>query len=578
MSESPATGIRKSIERVWRMVSRRLRGDLAILVLLIASSGLMEAATIGAVVPFIGLLAGSAAHGHGQWSDALFGVLGAKDSADQLVVATALLCIAAIGGAILKLSLVRRTQMLTASFGHGIAVELQRRMLAQPYAWHVRHNSSEQLAAIHKAEVLANGVLLPLVQAVAASILLIVIVIVLMSVAPMITLAAAVALGALYYVLGALSRRRFEAYSEDVNTGFSQRIRAVQEGLGGIRDVILDGTQSEVVERFSVADEKLARARANASVVSSLPRLVIDPAGVAVIAGLALYLSQQQGGLLAALPVLGALALGMQRLLPLSQQMYQGWSSVFANSALAEDVGEALALPLAELDRATSALPFARSIEFVGVSYNFHGRGEPAVHELTFAVERGAYVALVGPTGSGKTTTADLLMGLLIPTGGVILIDGVPLSNANRAAWRANIAHVPQSLFLADATIAQNIAMAAEIDMDRVRHAAAAAQIADFVATLPSDFETYVGERGAQLSGGQRQRLAIARAIYKRAPIVVLDEATSALDDATEQAVLTALDRLHDEGRTIFVIAHRSQAIQRCNYILELEGGRLVRK
>jgi len=187
-----------------------------------------------------------------------------------------------------------------------------------------------------------------------------------------------------------------------------------------------------------------------------------------------------------------------------------------------------------------------------------------------------ARVALVGPTGAGKTTTVDLLMGLLQPGLGEILIDGVPVTDLNRQSWQANVAHVPQMLFLADATVAQNIAAAGEADMDRVREAVALAQLDDLIAALPDGLDTRVGERGVQISGGQRQRLAIARAIYKNSPLLVFDEATSALDSATEAAVLGAIERLQREGRTIVIVAHRASTTAGCDQVLRLENGRLV--
>jgi ABC-type multidrug transport system fused ATPase/permease subunit len=185
-------------------------------------------------------------------------------------------------------------------------------------------------------------------------------------------------------------------------------------------------------------------------------------------------------------------------------------------------------------------------------------------------------VALVGPTGSGKTTTADLLMGLLHPAAGSILVDGKPLTDEKLQSWRANIAHVPQMLFVADATVAENIALGAEIDPERVREAGTMASLDDFVSSSPKGYQTRVGERGAQISGGQRQRLAIARAIYKDAPLLVFDEATSALDEVTEQAVLAALDQLQAKGTTIIIIAHRESTTERCDQVLRLENGRLV--
>jgi ABC-type multidrug transport system fused ATPase/permease subunit len=292
---------------------------------------------------------------------------------------------------------------------------------------------------------------------------------------------------------------------------------------------------------------------------------------------LALFLSEREGGLSAALPILGALALGAQRLLPLIQQLYHGWSSVALHRHVIEDVVELLALPLETAAVDIAPMRFEQSIQFRNVRYSYPDRSDSAVDGLSFEITRGSRVAFVGETGSGKSTTADLLMGLLEPSVGEILVDGVMLTNANRQSWRANIAHVPQMLFVADATIAENIAFMTKIDTERVHAVAKIAQLDDFIRSLPNGYETRVGERGAQLSGGQRQRLAIARAVYKQTPLLVFDEATNALDSATEAAVLQALHGLQEEGRTIVIIAHRDTSTLGCDLVLRLHRGRLVK-
>jgi ATP-binding cassette subfamily B protein len=225
-------------------------------------------------------------------------------------------------------------------------------------------------------------------------------------------------------------------------------------------------------------------------------------------------------------------------------------------------------------------LPVKDRISFDQVSFSYPSRPKSrAIDNISFDIGRGSMVALVGETGGGKTTLADLLMGLIEPTAGQILVDGVPLDVTNAGRWQGAIAHVPQSIFLADATIARNIALSLpdmKLDHDRVVDAARKAQLYDFVCSLPEGFDTHVGERGIRLSGGQRQRLGIARAIYKNTPILVFDEATSALDDLTETAVITALEELRREGRTIIIVAHRLSTIRRCDLVARLDRGRLV--
>jgi ATP-binding cassette subfamily B protein len=197
---------------------------------------------------------------------------------------------------------------------------------------------------------------------------------------------------------------------------------------------------------------------------------------------------------------------------------------------------------------------------------------------FNLVIAKGTRVGFVGSTGSGKSTMLDLLMGLLMPTEGVLLVDGQTISGNRLRAWQRSIAHVPQSIYLADTTLAENIAFGVPpdtIDLDRVQQAARQAQIADFIESSPEGYQAYVGERGIRLSGGQRQRIGIARALYKQASVLVLDEATSALDNATEQSVIDAIEMLNRD-LTILLIAHRLTTVRRCDTIVELEHGRVV--
>jgi ABC-type multidrug transport system fused ATPase/permease subunit len=568
--------LRSSLAQLWRLTEADQRRGLSILVLLIVIGAFADVVTIGMVVPFLTLLAAGPDGPTASWISPMLRAIGVQTSGRQLLAIAILLCAAAVAAGALRIVLTRKMRDFTATFGHRLSVEVQRRMLLQPYAWHVQHNSSEQLAAIEKAEQVTMGVVLPLVQTVAASVVGIFVLAVLLKLAPEATVVAIIILGGIYFGLGVAARKRLNGYARRLDEAYARRIKIVQEGLGGIRDVILDGMQRRVVEDFRAADGQLARAQADFAYIAVVPRFVIESVGIVVIVLLALFLSRREGGLGAALPVLGALALGAQRLLPVMQQLYDGWAKVLGNSAVVDDVVRRLSLPVTAAAENGAPLAFLNTIEFRAVGYSYADRAHPAVERLNFEIRRGTRVALVGATGSGKTTTADLLMGLLEPSSGEILVDGVALTDLTRQSWQTNVAHVPQMLFLADATIAQNVAAGRELDMNRVREAVAMAQLDEFVAGLPEGLETRVGERGVQVSGGQRQRLAIARAIYKNSPLLVFDEATSALDSATEAAILGVIEGLQRQGRTILIVAHRASTTEGCDQVLKLENGRLV--
>ena len=301
---------------------------------------------------------------------------------------------------------------------------------------------------------------------------------------------------------------------------------------------------------------------------------------MALIGGLAYALSSQSGGVQSALPVLGALALGAQRLLPALQQIYMSWVTIAGNQASVIDTVNLLDQPLPDSANKPDPEPLAFSevIRFESVRFRYLSDAPWVLDGVNLTIPKGARVGFVGTTGSGKSTALDLLMGLLEPTQGEILVDGAPLHGERLRSWQQTIAHVPQSIFLADSTIAENIAFGVpkdEIDMERVREAALQAQIAQFIEGQKDGYQELVGERGIRLSGGQRQRIGIARTLYRKSSVLAFDEATSSLDNQTEQDIMKSIERLRRD-LTIIIIAHRLTTVQSCDLIFELARGKVV--
>jgi ATP-binding cassette subfamily B protein len=503
-------------------------------------------------------------------------------SADQLVLPLTVAFIAAalIAGAIRILLLWVSTRLAFAT-GADLGIEVYRRTLYQPYRVHVARNSSEVISGItNKVNSVVFLVLLPLLTLISSTVLLVAIMLALIAIDPMVASVAAVGFGASYAFITWMSRRRLHRNSQRIAHEQTQVVKALQEGLGGIRDVLLEGTQPVYCDIYRQADHPLRRAQGNNTFMGQSPRYIMEALGMVLIAALAYALSRQAGGIATALPVLGALALGAQRLLPALQQSYSAWANIAGNHASLADTIALLDQPLpAELlQPAPAPLLIQNTIHFNAVRFRYTGDGPWVLDGLNLTIPRGARVGFVGSTGSGKSTTLDLLMGLLTPTEGELLVDGQPISGNRLRAWQRSIAHVPQSIYLADSTLAENIAFGVprnDIDLDRVQQAARRAQIADFIESGPEGYQAHVGERGIRLSGGQRQRIGIARALYKQASVLVFDEATSALDNTTEQSVMDAIEGLSSD-LTILLIAHRLTTVRRCSTIAELEHGRVV--
>lgn len=561
------------------MLTPRQRRRILLLLGLMLVGGVTELLTIGAVVPFLALLADANAVTRFPLLGEALSLLGASSRADQLLALTLAFMAATLVAAALRLLLTWGTQRFAMRFGHHLAAEIHRRTLLQPYDWHVRHRSSVTISTLDQVQQLLFTVILPLLQGLSATSLALFIVVALLAINPLTALVAALGVGALYLAISMLTRRRIRRAARIIGKAHVERVRLVQESLGAIRDIIIDGSQDRYHDAFSKVDLRLNKARARLSVVAQTPRFLIEAVGMIAIAGLALLLAGRPGGLAAALPMLGALALGAHRLLPLVQQIYQAYTSLSGNSQVVGQVARQLALPLPPPQAEPAArLPLDDRIELRQVGYSYPSRPVQVLRSIDMTIPKGAKVALAGRTGSGKSTLADLVMGLIAPDEGMILIDGTPLTPQNVRAWQNNIAHVSQTIFLSDASIASNIALGrpGQLDMDRVRSAAQEAALDDFIEGLPQGYETEVGERGVQLSGGQRQRLGLARAFYKRAPFLVLDEATSALDPETEAAILQALDGFVANGGTLLLIAHRPTTLAACDMVVRLDGGRLV--
>jgi len=324
----------------------------------------------------------------------------------------------------------------------------------------------------------------------------------------------------------------------------------------------------------------LQSASASNQVVAASPRFGVEALGIVLIAGLAYVLAEVRwsaGGIPNAIPVLGVLALGAQRLLPVLQQIYNAYITIKGNQASTEDALDLLDQPMPAYAylQPPQSMAFQTAIALKDLGFRYTPQGPWVLKNLNLKIFKGSRVGFVGVTGSGKSTLLDIVMGLLIPTEGALLIDNNTVDPSNSRDWQAHISHVPQSIYLSDASISENIAFGVStelINLQRVKWAAEQAQIAQTIESWRNGYDTLVGERGVRLSGGQRQRIGIARALYKRASVLIFDEATSALDNETEAAVMQTVETL---GRdiTILIIAHRLTTLKNCDQIVELAKG-----
>jgi len=569
------------LKRLWGHICSRRRRQLAWLLVLMVLASFAEILSIGAVLPFLGMLTAPDHIFEAPVARPIIEALEITQPNQLLLPFTAIFCFAALVAGIMRLMLLWATTRLSFSTGADLSIDMYRRTLYQPYSVHCARNSSEIINGISgKANGVIYTIILPALVLISSGIMLTAIISALLILQPVIALIAFGGFGLIYIVIIRLTRKQLLYDSNCVANDSTLVIKSLQEGLGGIRDVLIDGTQETYCRIYSKADASLRRAQGSSLFISASPRYGIETLGMILIAVLAYFLSQQADGITKAIPILGALALGAQRLLPVFQQAYGSWSQINSGRVSLKDALDLLDQPLPSyLNQPVLDLPFVKSIALKQIGFHYDEQTSFALKDINLTINKGSRVGFIGTTGSGKSTLLDIVMALLQPTNGSLEIDGQMITLINHRAWQAHIAHVPQAVFLADSTVEENIAFGipkGQLDHLRVRWAAEQAQIAESIESWPKKYQTIVGERGVRLSGGQRQRIGIARALYRKADVIVFDEATSALDSETEQAVMHAIENL-DKDLTVLTIAHRLTTLKSCTKIIELGGGAIKR-
>jgi ATP-binding cassette subfamily B protein len=577
---NPSPSLIADLRRLYHHLSRRRRWQLAALLALMVVTSLAEMVSVGAIFPFLSALGNAEGLLQAPRLQPLFELL-QIDTTQQLVLLLALGFIGAVGVSNgLRLLTLRSQNRLAAAVGADISSQVYHTTLYQPYSFHVGQNSSDLIQIVTTdTDRLTNGILLQLLLFFTNLLLTPALIATLLVINWQMAVGSALILGVAYTLIFRSRDRQLRRNSGVISQTGQQKVKVVQEGIGGIRDVLLDHSQGFFDRAYGRDERRLKQANATNQIIAQSPLYVVEFVAMAAIALLALGLGRG-GDFSQAVPVLGSLALGSRRLVPAVQ-------GLFASVANIQGARASLARVLMALERSVDplmklAVPhpvgLGRELRLEGVWFRYGQDSDWVVRDLDLTIGAKTTVALVGSTGSGKSTTADLILGLLQPEQGQILVDGVALTGERLRQWQGAVAHVPQQIYLSDSSLAENIAFGipeGEIDRAQVRRAARLAQIDGFIEGLPAGYDTYVGERGIRLSGGQRQRIGIARALYKKASVIVFDEATSALDNATEREVMGAIESLGGQF-TIILIAHRLSTVERCDLVVELDRGRVV--
>ena len=579
--QNPPLSIPTLLLQLWGHLSSRRRVQLNLLLVVMLASAGAELVSLAAVVPFLAVLSDPDRLWQNPLVQTLTSRMGLTEASQLLLPVTLAFAVAAVLAASTRLMNLWLNCRLSAAVGSDLSCEAYRRTLYQSYQVHVQRNSAavirDTTIQIQQTVAGLTAVLELTTAAVVAGGMLIGLLLIDAPVA----VAATALFGSAYVFLSITARRELRRNGKKIAEASKQQIKALQEGLGAIRDVLLDGSQPTYVQIYTQSDRPKRLLRAKNRYLAAFPRYSLEALGMVAIAFFGGLLMWQRGSS-AVVPLLGSLALGAQRLLPALQQMYVSWATLQGHSTAIQAVLAMLNQPLPPVLSIAEPLPQLDDICLEGVHFRYGLEQPEVLRGLELKIRRGERIGLIGSTGSGKSTMVDLLMGLLEPTTGKVLVNGVDLHHSlypeRLTAWRAAIAHVPQSIYLADTSIAENIAFGVprhKIDMVRVQEAAQQAQIASFIEANLHGYESFVGEQGIRLSGGQRQRIGIARALYKNAELLVLDEATSALDTATEEAVMATTETLRNH-LTIIIIAHRLSTVKTCDRVIKLSQGLIV--
>lgn len=559
--------------------------------------GVLQMAGVGVILPFVSLLSDPGTIHNNTFLEALYNGLGFESTNSFLMFLGSVLLVVLVGSNVVTAFTLWLMTHFAWSVQRRVSSRLLAGYLAQPYEAFLNRNSAETGKNILiESQQFANGVLIPAMKSMAFGITALMIVGFLFWVNSLLALAVTLIFGGAYLLVYLTIRRALLRIGHERMQANTQRFQAVDEAFGSVKEVKVLGREGYFLERYEPAASTFAAAMAKSQVFGQIPRYAIEALAFGTVMIAILFVLASGQGLQSALPVASAFVVAGYRLLPALQNLYQGFTEWRFNQSVvdtlhedlvAHDIGRDSSIQASSqaarqtvtLGKTAAKLSFEDTLQLDRVSYSYPAANAQSLRAICVTIPKNSFIALTGATGAGKTTLADIILGLMEPTAGEIRVDGIKLTPENRRLWQANIGYVPQEIYLTDSTVAANIAYGLPddaIDDTAVERAARIANIHGFIKNnLPNGYQTRVGERGVRLSGGQRQRIGIARALYHDPSVIVLDEATSALDNETERRIVNELDAMRG-GRTLIVIAHRLTTVQNCHKVFMLDEGRIA--
>lgn len=577
--------MQEMLRKVLKLIDRRDRPKVLILVALMIVTAFVQTAGVASVMPFLAVLSDPEMAHSNAALNLVFNSLGFNSESSFLYFLGIAAFVVFMSGTALQ----ALTSWAITRFSHMQQYELSRRLMAdylkRSYTFFLRRNSGDLAKTIlEETNHAIGGAVMPAMRLASQGLLALFIIILLIVVEPYLALTVALALGSIYGAIYMVARSWLSRIGKDRVEANRQRFTAAAETFAGAKEIRLLGRERDYLERYREPSKRYANHLANATLLKSIPQYAIEAIAFGGVLLLILFLMAGEGGLVHALPLIGLYALAGRKLIPAFQNIFATVARLrFTNAAvesILKDLGvQADSSPLPSRRIVAAPLEPQDAIRMIDVTYHYPGSELVAIDGLSLTIRANTTVGFIGSSGAGKSTLVDLLLGLLVPDQGEIRIDEIRLDVGNVRNWQAALGYVPQHIFLADQSVAANIALGvpqAQIDYPAVEKAARLANLHDFVTReLPRGYDTRIGERGTRLSGGQRQRIGIARALYRDPAVLFFDEATSALDTATERAVMDAIHQLAG-NKTIVMVAHRLSTVRSCDLIYVLDRGRVT--
>ena len=574
------------LRKLSHLFSPREKRNGVILFIMMILGALAEVVGVGAIPAFVGVISMPERLLENERIRHAYDLLGMESPQEMVLWAALALIVVFIVKNTYLAFLVYVRSRYTTNRQVTISNRLFRAYLHSPYAFHLQRNTAELLRNTNsEAGAITGGVLLPMMSILMEFMVLILIFGLLFAVEPFVTLITFGVFGTLTVAYYRATKRKIDEYAKEEQRHRKQAVQAVNQGLGGFKDARILGREQFFLDSYQESTWYKAKAARFKDVISAMPRLVLETMAVAGLLGVASLLVAQDRDLETVIPTLALLGVAIVRLMPSFTKIAGSFTGLKwgerALTVVYDDVvmleREEQALRGRQEAGKRKSLPFLQEIRIEDLSYRYPESAEAALQGISLSIPKNTSVGFVGPSGAGKTSIVDVILGLLTPTEGKVLVDGVDIQE-RLPAWQRKIGYIPQSIYLTDDTVRRNVAFGmddGEISDAAVWAALDAAQLRELVESMPEGLDAMVGERGVRLSGGQRQRIGIARALYHKPEVLVLDEATSALDNQTERLIVDALEQLQGQ-HTMIVIAHRLSTVRNCDTLIMLDRGRLI--